>query len=66
LQSNGSLVITNAGGAAVWESGDVSEDLDGIPALQVLDDGDVAIDQEDELDGLLEPPGGDGGGSCNI
>ncbi|HEY6179400.1 MAG TPA: FG-GAP-like repeat-containing protein [Kofleriaceae bacterium] len=66
LQSNGSLVITNAGGAVVWESGDVSEDLEGVPALQVLDDGDAAIDEEDNLDGLLEPPGGGGGGTCNI
>jgi hypothetical protein len=32
----------------------------------VLDDGDFVIDQEDTLDGLLEPPAPSGSGTCNI
>lgn len=56
LQANGSLVVYNSGGGVVWQTGDASPDLQGPPALAVLDEGDVVIDQETNIEGLLGPP----------
>ena len=50
LEGNGSLVVYDGGGGARWETGDISADLGGPAALLVLDEGDVAIDQEDNLE----------------
>jgi hypothetical protein len=62
LEGNGSLVVYNGGGGAVWETGDVSADLRGPAALLVLDEGDVALDREDNLEAA--PPESDG--DCEI
>jgi hypothetical protein len=59
LQGNGSLVVYNGGGSPVWETGDASTDLRGPAALLVLDEGDVAIDQEDNLEAAPPPANGD-------
>jgi hypothetical protein len=59
LQGNGSLVVYNGGGGAVWETGDASGDLEGPAALLVLDEGDVAIDQEDNLEAAPPQTSGD-------
>ena len=50
LEGNGSLVVYDGGGGRMWETGDISSDLGGPAALLVLDEGDVAIDQEDNLE----------------
>jgi hypothetical protein len=59
LEGNGSLVVYNGGGGAMWQTGDVSSDLRGSAALLVLDEGDVAIDQEDNLEAAPPQSGGD-------
>jgi hypothetical protein len=56
LQANGNLVVSDGAGGTIWESGDLSAALQGVPALQVLDTGEVVIDDENNLDGLLDPP----------
>ena len=58
LQSNGSLVVYNAGGGVAWETGDVSVGLKGPAALLVLDEADVVIDQEDNLEAAPSKPDG--------